>query len=109
MVLAGVLASPVAAQTVVDGDTIAIDGTCWRLRGVDAPETHQPVAMAGRLGPDHMPLCCLRRLKEEANEFGECLRAGLDHDVCPVKLHCSRTNAHRLGHLLVRISRNELA
>lgn len=40
-VLAGVLASPVAAQTVVDGDTIELDGTRWRLWGIDAPEMDQ--------------------------------------------------------------------
>ncbi|QDL92054.1 thermonuclease family protein [Paroceanicella profunda] len=32
---------------VVDGDTLAIDGTKWRLHGVDAPEASQVCARAG--------------------------------------------------------------
>jgi endonuclease YncB( thermonuclease family) len=35
------LASSSAAQTVTDGDTIKLNGTTWRLWGVDAPELHQ--------------------------------------------------------------------
>lgn len=34
-------ATPVAAQRVVDGDTIDLSGTRWRLWGVDAPESRQ--------------------------------------------------------------------
>jgi endonuclease YncB( thermonuclease family) len=30
---------PAGAQTVTDGDTIKLDGTTWRLWGIDAPET----------------------------------------------------------------------
>jgi endonuclease YncB( thermonuclease family) len=29
------------AQTVVDGDTIKLKGTTWRLWGIDAPESRQ--------------------------------------------------------------------
>jgi endonuclease YncB( thermonuclease family) len=29
------------AQTVVDGDTIKLNGTTWRLWGIDAPESRQ--------------------------------------------------------------------
>ena len=32
---------PVAAQTVTDGDTIKLNGTTYRLWGIDAPETKQ--------------------------------------------------------------------
>jgi endonuclease YncB( thermonuclease family) len=32
------LALPAAAQRAVDGDTIKLDGTTWRLWGIDAPE-----------------------------------------------------------------------
>lgn len=35
------LALPVAAQTVVDGDTIKLNGTTLRLWGIDAPEMAQ--------------------------------------------------------------------
>jgi endonuclease YncB( thermonuclease family) len=34
-------AAPVAAQTVVDGDRIKLDGTTYRLWGIDAPEIDQ--------------------------------------------------------------------
>lgn len=35
-------AFPVAAQTIVtDGDTIKLNGTIYRIWGIDAPETHQ--------------------------------------------------------------------
>ena len=32
---------PASAQTVVDGDTIKLNGTTWRLWGIDAPEGNQ--------------------------------------------------------------------
>jgi endonuclease YncB( thermonuclease family) len=41
---AGLVALPAAAQKVVDGDTIDLDGNRWRLWGIDAPETHQASA-----------------------------------------------------------------
>jgi endonuclease YncB( thermonuclease family) len=41
-IVIGLLLSAVTrAQTVVDGDTIKLNGTTWRLRGIDAPEMHQ--------------------------------------------------------------------
>lgn len=42
-VLVGVLlfGSDARAQTVVDGDTLKINGTTIRLHGIDAPEMHQ--------------------------------------------------------------------
>src|SRR5690348_9229330 len=33
------LGTPAAAQRVVDGDTLDLNGTRWGLRGIDAPET----------------------------------------------------------------------
>ena len=30
-----------AAQTITDGDTIKLNGTTWRLWGIDAPESRQ--------------------------------------------------------------------
>lgn len=38
------LAFPVCAQTVTDGDTIKMDGTTYRLWGIDAPESKQECA-----------------------------------------------------------------
>jgi endonuclease YncB( thermonuclease family) len=35
------LALPAVAQNIVDGDTIKMDGTPYRLWGIDAPETKQ--------------------------------------------------------------------
>ena len=42
--IALLLAMPAAAQTVVDGDTIKLNGTAFRLHGIDAPETNQACA-----------------------------------------------------------------
>src|ERR1700756_3477167 len=39
--LAFAVVSPAVAQTVVDGDTITLDGTTWHLWGIDAPESKQ--------------------------------------------------------------------
>jgi endonuclease YncB( thermonuclease family) len=49
--LLALLAVPAAAQTVVDGDTIKLEGTTIRIWGIDAAETKQACAdgwMAGR-------------------------------------------------------------
>jgi endonuclease YncB( thermonuclease family) len=35
------VAAPAAGQKVVDGDTIKLNGTTWRLWGIDAPEMAQ--------------------------------------------------------------------
>jgi endonuclease YncB( thermonuclease family) len=41
-VVAGLLlATPAAAERAVDGDTIDLAGTRWRLWGIDAPESRQ--------------------------------------------------------------------
>ena len=50
-VVLALLAMPAAAQTVVDGDTIKVDGTTYRIWGIDAAETKQACAdgwMAGQ-------------------------------------------------------------
>lgn len=35
------MAIPAAAQTAVDGDTLKLNGTTWRLHGIDAAESKQ--------------------------------------------------------------------
>jgi hypothetical protein len=40
-IAAALVASPVGAQTVVDGDTIKLAGTTFRIWGIDAAETKQ--------------------------------------------------------------------
>src|SRR6476646_8794798 len=50
-VVLALLAMPAAAQTVVDGDTIKLNGTTYRIWGIDAAETKQACAdgwMAGK-------------------------------------------------------------
>src|SRR4051794_37579879 len=50
-VLMALLALPAPAQTVVDGDTLRLDGTTYRIWGIDAAETKLACAdgwMAGR-------------------------------------------------------------
>jgi endonuclease YncB( thermonuclease family) len=41
LILLAAATAPVAAQTVTDGDTQKLDGTTYRLWGIDAPETKQ--------------------------------------------------------------------
>lgn len=41
LMIMSLLALPAAAQTVTDGDTIKLNGTTYRLWGIDAPETKQ--------------------------------------------------------------------
>src|SRR5476649_914254 len=55
--LAALIALPVAAQTVTDGDTIKLNGTTYRLWGIDAPESKQLCAdgwPAGRAATTYM-------------------------------------------------------
>jgi endonuclease YncB( thermonuclease family) len=40
-VAVALMVTPAAAQIVTDGDTIKLEGTTWRLWGIDAPETRQ--------------------------------------------------------------------
>lgn len=57
LVLAVLLSAPAAAQSVTDGDTIKLNGTTYRLWGIDAPETKQDCPdgwPAGRLATTHL-------------------------------------------------------
>lgn len=50
-------ALPATAQTITDGDTIKLNGTTYRLWGIDAPETKQDCPdgwAAGRLATTHL-------------------------------------------------------
>ena len=58
------LALPAAAQTAVDGDTIKLDGTTWRLWGIDVPETKQASLDGWPAGIE--AIAALRRLMEGA-------------------------------------------
>lgn len=51
-----VIAGSAAAQTVVDGDTIKLNGTTWRLRGIDAPEFHQSCLAQRRRYMERLPV-----------------------------------------------------
>jgi endonuclease YncB( thermonuclease family) len=48
--LALMLATPAFGQTATDGDTIKLNGTKWRLWGIDAPELHQSCADSWQAG-----------------------------------------------------------
>jgi endonuclease YncB( thermonuclease family) len=41
LIALAVATAPAVAQTVVDGDTLKLDGTTYRLWGIDAAEIHQ--------------------------------------------------------------------
>jgi hypothetical protein len=45
-------ALPASAQTVVDGDTIKLAGTTYRLWGIDAPESKQSCAAGWPAGQE---------------------------------------------------------
>lgn len=56
-VAAVILALPAAAQTIVDGDTIRLEGTTYRLYGIDAAEKEQVCTdgwTAGRAATSHL-------------------------------------------------------
>jgi endonuclease YncB( thermonuclease family) len=83
------IALPTVAQRVVDGDTIDLNGTRWRLWGIDAPETHQTCAddwPAGleasaamrRLIEGKAVVCELRGHDRYKRSIGLCRAAGGD-------------------------------
>ncbi|HZB55827.1 MAG TPA: thermonuclease family protein [Reyranella sp.] len=84
-----VLGQPAAAQTVVDGDTIELKGTTFRLHGIDAPELPQVCAdgwPAGRAARDYLgdligtkQVTCTTRMGEFDHEIAAICRAdGID-------------------------------
>lgn len=95
--LAAVIASArTSAQTVTDGDTIKLNGTTYRLWGIDAPETKQDCLdgwPAGRLATTH-----LRSLISGRNVI--CERKDTDRYGRTVAI--CRASGEDLGALMVR-------
>lgn len=87
--IALVLSQPAAAQVVVDGDTIELKGTTFRLHGIDAPELQQVCAdgwPAGQAARDYLAdligtkeVACTTRMGELGHEITAICRAdGID-------------------------------
>ena len=87
--IALVLSQPAAAQVVVDGDTIELKGTTFRLHGIDAPELQQICAdgwPSGRAARDYpadligtKEVACTTRMGELDHEITAICRAdGID-------------------------------
>ena len=73
LILAAIVA-PAAAQRVIDGDTVDIDGTRWRLWGIDAPETPDLCRrQAGRAQGN------CRQAQADRGQGGTCELRGHDH------------------------------
>ena len=83
------LGRPATGQTVVDGDTIELKGTTFRLHGIDAPELRQVCAdgwPAGRAARDYLhdligtkEVSCTTRMGELDREVAAICRAdGID-------------------------------
>jgi endonuclease YncB( thermonuclease family) len=87
-VLLTLLAVPAAAQGVVDGDTMKLDGTTYRLWGIDAAETKQVCAdgwMAGKEAPAAMlemvkgrTVTCEAKAKDHGRTIALCRADGED-------------------------------
>lgn len=84
-----VLGQPVAAQVVVDGDTIELKGSTFRLHGIDAPELSQVCDdgwPAGRAARDYLQdlisakkVTCTIRMGELDHEIAAiCQADGID-------------------------------
>jgi endonuclease YncB( thermonuclease family) len=87
--IAFVISVPATAQVVVDGDTIELKGTTFRLHGIDAPELAQICAdgwPAGRAARDYLSdligtkeVACTTRMGELNHEITAICRAdGID-------------------------------
>jgi endonuclease YncB( thermonuclease family) len=87
--IAALFATPAAAQRVIDGDTIDLNGTRWRLWGIDAPETHQAcadgwpagleaTAAMGRLMEGKAVVCEFRGHDRYKRSIGLCRAGGED-------------------------------
>ena len=94
--LLAVLALPAAAQHAVDGDTIKLNGTTYRLWGIDAPESKQDCPdgwPAGRLAASRLQALMVGRTV--VCEHRDTDRYGRTVAVC-------RAGGEDLGAMLVR-------
>lgn len=84
-----IVAAPAAGQTIVDGDTLKLNGTTYRLWGMDAPETRQLCAdgwPAGRaalsflrdLTRDKTIVCVAKTTDRYGRTVGICRADGVD-------------------------------
>lgn len=91
------LSLPAQAQVrVIDGDTIALDGTTYRLHGIDAPELSQTcgdwiageyaaAVLRGILQRRHV-VCLPRATDRYGRSVGVCLADGMDVGAAMVSL-----------------------
>jgi endonuclease YncB( thermonuclease family) len=90
------LALPAAAQTIIDGDTIKLNGTTYRLWGIDAAENHQSCADGWPAGTEATKaLAGLMAGKTIACEAKTTDRYGRTVAIC-------RANGQDLGAAMVR-------
>ena len=86
-----VLGQPAAAQTAVDGDTIELKGTSFRLHGIDAPELRQVCAdgwPAGRAARDYLGDLIGTKEVTCTTRMGE-----LDHEIAAICRPMASTSA----------------
>lgn len=94
--LALLIANPALAQTVVDGDTITLNGTTWRLWGIDAPESNQ---WCGHYPAGARATQMLEQLMR--GKSINCEGRGIDPDGLTIGL--CRANGNDLGATMVRL------
>jgi endonuclease YncB( thermonuclease family) len=106
------IASPAFSQTIVDGDTIKLNGTTYRFWGIDASETKQwcgdypagvlATGMLVKLTKGKTITCEDRGLDRFGRTIGLCRAAGADLDTLMVQrcqclsiVHVNRTAPRR--------------
>src|SRR5262245_1415530 len=92
----GLSATAAFSQTVVDGDTIKLNGSTWRLWGIDAPESKQwcgdypagvqATAVLGKLVKGHAVSCEHRDTDRYGRSVGICKADGSDLGAAMVRL-----------------------
>lgn len=97
LILAWLLVTPAAAQvSIIDGDTLKLDGVTYRLWGIDAPETSQQCADGWPAGIEAKrtltelikagPVACGERSRDRyGRAIGLCLAGGIDVQAAMVK------------------------
>ena len=89
-------AGPAVAQTALDGDTIKLNGTTWRLWGIDAPEKPQ---WCGRYPAGAQATVVLEQLMRHKSI--NCDERGTDRYGLAIGL--CRANGDDLGATMVRL------